>query len=129
MHEWDIHGRRRFTVQVARELCEYGGCRAIDDVDGAPLDTRNHRGRPPIEWHALSTPDAGSATMSRRTLAVLALGWLLGIVTAQVVSTLTYQQQRVVSYTTRKRLISEGWYVVHQDRGVYTLKRSRFRIH
>jgi hypothetical protein len=76
--------------------------------------------------------------MSRRTLAALVVGWLLGIVTALVMPTLVSERQSMIVFSARthpdynldvlmKRL-SEGWHVTRQEGSVYTLERPRFRL-
>lgn len=80
--------------------------------------------------------------MSRRTLAALIVGWLLGIVTALATPGLVWQRQSLVVVWPRGtsggaggdkliQAIEQGWIVTHhggQDYAVYTLERPRIRL-
>jgi hypothetical protein len=70
--------------------------------------------------------------MSRRTLAALVFGWLLGIMTALMTPTLVYQQQsiRMVPGEAAQldEAIASGWYVTRRDDPIVTLERPRFRL-
>jgi hypothetical protein len=71
--------------------------------------------------------------MSRKTAAVLLIGWLLGIATAFVVPSLVWQRQSIPAGQTTemdqvRRALADGWVVIRVDGVVYTLERPRFRI-
>ena len=67
--------------------------------------------------------------MSRRTLAALAVGWLLGIVTALVTPTLVWQRQSLFWGPELEVAMERGWYVIRNDNStVWTLERPRIRL-
>ena len=92
---------------------------------------------PGPQCRVLAVRYAASATiaaMSRRTLAALAVGWLLGIVTALVTPTLVYQRQSInvrdrAGEAALTRIVMDGWVVMREDQGIFTLERPRFRLH
>ena len=74
--------------------------------------------------------------MSRRTLAALAFGWLLGIVTAMVIPGLVWQRQtigierQINGQPQYRALMEDGWYLVRteDEYRLVTLERLRLRI-
>jgi hypothetical protein len=73
--------------------------------------------------------EPGATMRIAKTLAILAIGWLIGVGTTAVAPELVSQRRTALPPEAR-RLISDGWYVVRTDlEGAFvTLERRRFRL-
>ena len=65
--------------------------------------------------------------MSRRTIAALVIGWLLGLGTAAITPDLIVQRRTVTGFQLDAH-IRDGWYVIRRDENAWTIERPRLRL-